>query len=74
MVRPHAAFLKEGIYELRLQGTEGAIRVLYFFFYKQYVVLTHAFKKETDAVPEREVEITLARKILFLTNPRQHGL
>lgn len=74
LLRPHAAFLRDGIYELRLEGRDGAVRVLYFFFDGNHAILAHAIKKETQAVPQKEIEIALARKGLFMANPNRHGL
>ena len=60
MRRPFSDYLggKTGIYELR----PGRHRVLYFFIQKGKIILLHAFLKRTDQIPEREIEIALARK------------
>ncbi|MBU1706270.1 type II toxin-antitoxin system RelE/ParE family toxin [Patescibacteria group bacterium] len=63
---PHTANIGEGIFELRFRGKEGQIRVLFFFFYKRKVVLTHGFVKKTKKTPKKESEITMHRKREFL--------
>ena len=46
----------DGIHELRLKLTGDQIRILYFFCYKDFIVLTHVFKKRTDEVPAAEIK------------------
>ena len=54
--RPYADILTDGIHELRIKLSGDQIRVLYFFTYKEFIVLTHAFRKNTDKVPKSEIE------------------
>lgn len=53
--RPFADVLEDGIHELRMKITGDQIRVLYFFCFRVYIVLTHDFVKNTDKVPLREI-------------------
>jgi len=53
--RPYADILKDGIHELRLKLTGDQIRILYFFCYREFIVLSHVFTKGTDVVPESEI-------------------
>ena len=53
--RPYADLLEEGIHELRVKLTGAQVRVLYFFCYRNFIILTHAFRKTTDKVPTVEV-------------------
>jgi phage-related protein len=39
LVYPHAKYIGDQIFELRFQGKEGALRVLYFFFFKNQAIL-----------------------------------
>ncbi len=55
--RPYADILKDGIHELRVKLTGNQYRVLYFFCYEHYIVLTNAFQKNTSAVPETEIKL-----------------
>lgn len=54
--RPYADILRDKIYELRLRHGSTQHRVLYFFFEKEHIVLTHGFTKKTTRVPETEIE------------------
>jgi phage-related protein len=58
--RPYADLLEDGIHELRIKLSGEQIRIIYFFCYKEFIILTHAFKKNTDKVPKNE--ITKAKK------------
>jgi len=51
-----------GLYELR----PDRHRILYFFCRHKEVILLHAFMKKTDAIPKREIEIALKRKMNYL--------
>jgi phage-related protein len=61
--RPHSDYLRSGIHELRIKLERGTTRTLYFFCYENYIILTHAFYKRTDAVPENEISKALDCKI-----------
>jgi len=53
--RPYADLLEDGIHELRMKLSGDQVRILYFFCYKEYIILTHAFFKNTDKVPRSEL-------------------
>ena len=55
--RPIADYLGDKIYELRPKQ----IRILYGFIGKETIVILHAFRKKTDAVPMREKRLALER-------------
>lgn len=55
--RPVGDYLGEKLYELRPKQ----IRILYFFMLKDCVVLVHAFRKKSNAVPEREIKLAMKR-------------
>jgi phage-related protein len=65
---PHARYIGEGLYELRFEGREGQIRILYFFFYKEKVIFAHGFVKKTQKIPKKEIEIAIYRKREFLSS------
>ena len=44
--RPHARHIGNGIYELRVRGQEGQIRILYFFFQQEKIIFTNGFIKK----------------------------
>ena len=54
--RPYADLLKNKIYELRIKHGSNQYRTLYFFFEREYIVITHGFTKKTDKVPEVEIK------------------
>ncbi|MEI7589809.1 MAG: type II toxin-antitoxin system RelE/ParE family toxin [Deltaproteobacteria bacterium] len=53
--RPYSDLLEDGIHELRLKLTGKQVRVLYFFCYKEFIVLTSSFAKKTDKIPIKEL-------------------
>lgn len=69
--RPEADYLRDGIYELRvsLQGIHH--RILYFFHGHAVAVLSHGLVKER-AVPSKEIEFAIQRKIQFEAEPARH--
>jgi phage-related protein len=65
--RPRAAYLRDKIYELRMSLTTNETRVLYFFFNdNNEIVLTHAFYKKTQKVPESEINKAIKYKNDFI--------
>jgi hypothetical protein len=54
--RPFADFLEDGIHELRIKLTGEQIRVLYFFCYRDFIVLTHTSIMNTSKVPLKEIK------------------
>lgn len=54
--RPVVAFLEDGLYELRLEVERNEYRLLFFFFGRKVVVVTHGFSKKTKRVPSAEIE------------------
>ena len=64
--RPYADFLKEGIHELRVKLSGDQTRILYFFCYKDFIILTHGFNKKTERVPENEIKKAVKHREDFL--------
>ena len=64
--RPYADLLIEGIHELRIKLSGSQIRILYFFCYKDYIILTNQFVKNTDKVPKAEINKAIKRRETFL--------
>jgi hypothetical protein len=54
--RPYADVLIDGIHELRLKLTGEQFRILYFFCYREFIVLSHIFAKRTDVGPASEIK------------------
>jgi phage-related protein len=64
--RPYADFLEDGIYELRVKLTGKQVRILYFFCYKDIIILTNVFEKHTDKVPKSEIKTAKKNRDDFL--------
>lgn len=64
--RPYADILTDGIHELRVKLSGNQVRVLYFFCYKDFIVLTNCFKKKTDKVPKKEIVKAKKCRVDFL--------
>ncbi|MGO9372510.1 MAG: type II toxin-antitoxin system RelE/ParE family toxin [Syntrophobacteraceae bacterium] len=47
--------LEDGVHELRVKLSGNQIRVLYFFCYRDFIVLTNVYRKNTAKVPESEI-------------------
>jgi hypothetical protein len=66
LTRPYADLLKDGIHELRIKLSGDQIRILYFFCYRNYIILTNSFTKNTDKVPEEEIKKAHSCRLDFL--------
>lgn len=64
LAMPHAKQLGKNLYELRIRGKEE-IRILY-GFKKHTIYLVHAFKKQTQKTPQKELETALQRLKLLI--------
>jgi len=64
--RPYADLLEDGIYELRVKITGEQVRILYFFCYKDIIILTNVFEKHTDKVPKSEIKTAKKNRDDFL--------
>ena len=65
--RPYADLLENGIHELRVKLMGDQVRILYFFCYKDIIILTNAFEKHTDKVPKSEIKTAMKNRDDFLT-------
>jgi phage-related protein len=69
--RPHADYLEDDIYELRVKVRKVNYRILYFFHGRAAAVASHGFAKERQ-VPPGEIRLAVERKERFRANPRRH--
>jgi len=69
--RPHADFLRDGVYELRARHGNVNYRVLYFFHGKDIAVLAHGLTKK-GKVPDADIERVVRRKKALEENPEKH--
>lgn len=58
---PHSRALGYGLYELRIRGKEE-LRIIYCFAQQKTIYLLHGFKKQTQQIPSKELNIALKRK------------
>ncbi len=63
---PHTKYIGEQIFELRFQGTEGHVRVLYFFFTENKVIFTNGFVKKSNKTPIKEKQAAIDRRKDYL--------
>lgn len=70
LLRPHADYLEDGIYELRVKTINGKFRLFYFFYDKTKIILTHGIKKKTDQVPNQEIELAKKYRELYYSHNR----
>jgi len=64
--RPYADLLIDGIHELRIKLSGNQVRILYFFCYKEFIVLSHSFIKKENTVPQTEIKRALTAREDFL--------
>jgi phage-related protein len=69
--RPEAAFLRDGIYELRVSLQQIHYRIPYFFHGTIAAVVSHGLAKE-QMVPSNEIDRAMTRKRRFAANPERH--
>ena len=64
--RPHIDYLRDDIYELRVQTPGGRLRFFYFFFVGRKIIVTHAIKKKTGPMPPAEIDRAVAYRADYL--------
>jgi len=50
-----------GLHELRIRDRAGQVRIFYFIKKGEAIYMVHAFRKKTQQLPQREIEIILKR-------------
>lgn len=68
---PHAKYIGDSIFELRFQGREGTIRILYFFFHQDKAIFTNGFIKKSNKTPKNEIAIAIERRSIFLNKQKE---
>jgi len=58
---PHTKAIKDGLFELRLKGSEGIARVFYCTLVGRRIVMLHSFIKKTNRTPARELATAMHR-------------
>jgi len=69
--RPHAAPLRDKVYELRVRHLNVNYRLLYFFYGKAVAVIGHGCSKQRE-VDHADIEKAVARREKFIANPNAH--
>lgn len=69
--RPHADYLRDGIYELRAKRGTVNYRILYFFHGQNVALLAHGLTKEKK-VPDADIDRATARKNRYEKDPTKH--
>ena len=69
--RPIAAFLRDGIYELRVSRGHVNYRVLYGFVGDRVVLLSHGCTKKKE-VPPKEIDLAMNNLKRYIENPTVH--
>ena len=54
---PHTKAMGDGMFELRLKGSEGIARVFYCTLIGKRIVMLHSFVKKTARTPKRELQV-----------------
>ncbi len=60
-VSRNLASIRAGLHELRVRDRAGQVRVFYYLKREEAIYLPHAFRKKTQRIPPRELEIVLKR-------------
>jgi phage-related protein len=63
---PHTDSVGDSIFELRFRGSEGQVRVLFFFFHKKQIILLHGFVKKTRKTPAGDIKTAKKRMCEYL--------
>lgn len=72
--RPYADLLHDGVHELRIKIAGDQVRLLYFFCYRNFIILYHAFVKNTDRVPEKLIRRVIDYRETFLNRTSRQQL
>jgi len=70
--RPHADFLRDGVYELRAKQGKVQYRILYFYHGQNVALLSNGFIKKGSAVPPTEIDKAIQRKKQYEQNSDKH--
>lgn len=71
--RPLVDYLEDGIYELRIRVMKKQIRVLYFFFHQDKIVITNAFVKKSTKIYMTEIKMAKRIRKNFIRRDKDNG-
>jgi phage-related protein len=66
---PHARFLGDGLWELRVSDAESSYRVIYFHWFGRTFGLLHGFTKTTRNTPPNDIATARGRRASWLARP-----
>jgi len=69
--RPTADYLRDGVYELRINHLGVNYRILYGFVGPDIVLVSHGISKEKK-VPAKEIDLAAKRLAKYRGNPEKH--
>jgi len=72
--RPYADLLEDGVHELRIKLSGDQIRILYFFCFRDFIILTNAFTKTASRVPRFAIEEARRCRTDFLDKVTEEDL
>ena len=55
------ANIRRGLHELRFRDKGGQVRAIYFIKKSEAIYLVHGFRKKTQEIPQKELNIILNR-------------
>ncbi|MFH1836747.1 MAG: type II toxin-antitoxin system RelE/ParE family toxin [Candidatus Omnitrophota bacterium] len=58
---PHTKHVGKGLYELRVKGADGEIRLFYFFMDKNTIIFLHGYNKKSNKISRKELKIAYKR-------------
>ena len=64
---PYSAYLRDGLFELRVKQGNNITRILYFFFIEKRIIVTNGFVKKKDKTPDSEIEMAIKRRQDYIT-------
>jgi len=68
--RPNVENLGDGIYELRIPVKRRQIRLLYFFFFQDSIVISHGLIKE-NKIPQADINIALQHRFDYFSKHKR---
>ena len=68
LTMPFSRYMKNGIYELRIQQSNLNARVFYFFVVEKTIIITNGFLKKTERTPSGELNKALTYKTDYERN------
>lgn len=65
--RPHADYLEDGLWELRVRVIKKQYRFIFFYHQRQIIVVTHGFLKKESAVPPKEIKQAQTYRDIYMS-------